>query len=115
MVGLKYKFISSFKYAAKSTVHESLYFESLLAEFVCWYGWVGLVVGVCGFLSWGICGLVVGVGVVLCFCLRKFFWLCLKGSVVWWVVFEELFLDFWKWFFEYMGVLMWRVVFLLFR
>ena len=35
------------------------------------------------------------------FILRKISWLCLKGSVAWWVVFEELILDPQKWLFEY--------------
>jgi hypothetical protein len=45
MVGLKYKFISAFKYVRKFTDHDSSYFESLLAETVARYGRVDLVCG----------------------------------------------------------------------
>jgi len=79
MVGLKYKFISSFKYAVKPTVHESLYFESLLAETVRRYSWVGLVAGVCGFLSRGNCDFVVGVGAVSRFYPKKNFLVVFEG------------------------------------
>jgi transposase len=101
MVGLKYKLISSFKYATKSTAHESLYFESLLTDTACRYSRVDLVAGDSGFLSRCNCDLVVGVGAAARFYPKKNSLLCSKGSRAWRVMFEELILDSQKWLSEY--------------
>ncbi|MDR2700202.1 MAG: hypothetical protein LBC12_05270 [Nitrososphaerota archaeon] len=101
MVGLKYKLISSFKYAAKPTAHESLYFESLLTETARRYSRVDLVAGDSGFLSRCNCDLVAGVGAVLRFYPKKNSLLSSKGGRAWWVMLEELTVDPQKWLSEY--------------
>ncbi|MDR0372102.1 MAG: hypothetical protein LBI79_00845 [Nitrososphaerota archaeon] len=101
MVGLKYKLISAFKYARKSTDHDSPYFESLLAETVARYSRVDLVCGDSGFLSRGNCDLVAGVGGVPRFYPKKNSLLCSRGSRAWRKMLEELSLDPQKWLEDY--------------
>ena len=101
MVGLKYKLVSAFKFADKPTAHDSLYFESLLADTARRYSRVDLVSGDSGFLSRVNCDLVVGVGGVPRFYPKKNSLLCSKGSRAWRVMLEELALDPQKWLLEY--------------
>jgi transposase len=90
MTGLKYKLISSFKYAGNPTDHESPYFESLLSETAKRYSRVDLVCGDCAFLSRRNCDLVAGVGGVARFYPKKGSTLRQKGSVAWRKMFEDL-------------------------
>jgi len=101
MVGLKYKLISSFKYAAKPTDHESPYFESLLRETAKRYGRVGLVAGDAAFLSRRNCDLVVSMGGVARFYPKKGSTLRQKGSFAWRRMLEDLVADPQKWLEEY--------------
>jgi hypothetical protein len=73
--------------------HESPYFEFLLAQTARGYGRIDLVVGDSAYLSRYNCGLVVGVGGVLRFYPKKNSLLRLKGSMVWYRMLDELFLD----------------------
>ena len=101
MVGLKYKLISSFKYADKPVDHESPYFEVLLGETARRYGRVDLVVGDSAFLSRANCDLVANVGGVPRFYPKKGSTLRQKGSKTWRVMFEALVADPQKWLLEY--------------
>ena len=101
MVGLKYKIISSFKYASKPTDHESPYFEALLSETAKRYGRVDLVAGDSAYLSRVNCDLVTGVGAVPRFYPKKGSTLRQKGSVAWRRMFEDLVADPQKWLEDY--------------
>jgi hypothetical protein len=97
MVGLRYKLISSFKYAAKPTAHESLYFKSLLLDTARRYSRVDLVSGDSAFLSRVNCDLVAGVGAAARFYPKRNSRLCSKGSRAWREMLEELNLDPQRW------------------
>ena len=101
MVGLKYKLISSFKFARKSVDHESPYFEFLLRETARRYGRVDLVAGDSAYLSRVNCDLVAGVGGVPRFYPKKGSTLRQKGSKVWRKMLEDLTADPVKWLLEY--------------
>ncbi len=111
MVGLKYRLVSAFKFADESICHDLPYFVFLLNETVKRYSRVDLVCGDSGFLSGANCDLVVGVGGVSRFYPKRGCCLRLKGSKAWRVVFEGVVADLQLWFEDYLGVLMWRVVF----
>ncbi|MDR0460201.1 MAG: hypothetical protein LBH62_01995 [Nitrososphaerota archaeon] len=78
--GLKYKVIVFFIFASRATGHELPYFERLLRETACWYGWLGLVVGDAAYLSRRNCDLVAAFGVVPRFYPKKGTTLRQKGS-----------------------------------
>jgi len=101
MVGLKYKLISSFKFARKSVDHESPYFEVLLGETARRYGRVDLVAGDSAYLSRVNCDLVASMGGVARFYPKKGSTLCQKGSKMWRKMFEDLTVDPQKWLEEY--------------
>jgi transposase len=102
MVGLKYKLISSYKYACKSTDHESPYFESLLTQTAKRYKRVDLVAGDSAFLSRVNCDLAANIGAVVRFYPKKGSTLRQKGSKAWRLMFEDyLVADPQKWLAEY--------------
>ena len=101
MVGLKYKLVSSFKYANKPVDHESPYFESLLFDTARRFGRVDLVTGDSAYLSRVNCDLVANIGAVPRFYPKKGSTLCQKGSVVWRRMFEDLMVDPQKWLEDY--------------
>ena len=101
MVGLRYKIISSFKFASKPVDHESPYFESLLAETARRYRCVDLVSGDSAYLSRRNCDLVASVGGVSRFYPKKSCALRKKGSKAWRVMLEALIVDPQKWFEDY--------------
>jgi len=101
MVGLKYKIISSFRYANKPIDHESPYFESLLRETACRYGRLGLVAGDAAYLSRANCDLVAKLGGVPRFYPKKGTTLRQKGSAAWRKMLEDLIADPQKWLKDY--------------
>jgi transposase len=101
MVGLIYKIIASFKFASRSTDHESLYFEVLLRETACRYGRLGLVGGDAAYLSCVNCDLVAVLGATPRFYPQKGSTLRQKGSVAWRRLFEDVMSDPQKWLEDY--------------
>ena len=101
MVGLKYKIISSFRYANKPADHESPYFETLLRETAARYGRLDLVGGDAAYLSRHNCDLVASVGATPRFYPKKGTTLRQKGSVAWRKMLVDLVLDPQKWLEDY--------------
>jgi len=101
MVGLKYKIISSFRYANKPTDHESPYFKTMLKETAVRYGRLDLVAGDAAYLSRHNCDLVVALGGVPRFYPKKGTTLRQRGSVAWRKMLEELLADPQKWLEDY--------------